>query len=172
MEIIKRFLKKREFAKHHARANKIAPLIVPLLGVAGELALPKLRRDITSWNLSNETLLTYLGYVSGVIEAADKFLGNSNPSEWTAREIAFHLVIETQLDWIPGSEAFIELNRAGVEYGGTTIGALNEKVPFSVATLNGVIDFYTYIKSIRAGKPGFYHEELFKLGLIGANGDQ
>jgi len=76
-----------------------------------------------------------------VIDAADNLLGNRSTDNWTATEIAFHKTIVAQLDWIPGSEAFIELNRIGIEFGGTTIGGLQNNPQFIEAMRLGGIDF-------------------------------
>jgi hypothetical protein len=143
MNIIKRFLKKRELVKHQADAERILSLINPYLNYLNAGGLQKfiLQQRISSWSLSNQFLLDYLGYIAGVIDAADNLLENRSTDNWTATEIAFHKIIVAQLDWIPGSEAFIELNRIGIEFGGTTIGGLQNNPQFLEAMRLGGIDF-------------------------------
>lgn len=162
MNAIKLFLKKRKYAKHQADAAKILSLINPYLNLINAGGLQKfiLRQNIPSWNLSNQFLLDYLGYIAGVIDAAEHLLGSRSTHKWTATEIAFHQVIEARLDWIPGSEVFIKLNRAGIEFGGTTIGGLQTNPQFLEAMRLGGVDFLAY------KLPDFHPTGLLKLGLF------
>jgi len=162
MNIIKRFLKKRELVKHQADAERILSLINPYLNYLNAGGLQKfiLQQRISSWSLSNHFLLDYLGYIAGVIDAADNLLGNRSTDNWTATEIAFHKTIVAKLDWIPGSEAFIELNRIGIEFGGTTIGGLQKNPQFLEAMRLGGIDF------LSSKLPDFHPTGYSKLGLF------
>ena len=161
MNILRKFLQRRRFIRAQADAEKILSLIAPFLSVTGELASSTLRRNIPSWSLSNQTLINYLGYVAGVIDAADKLIGHSSTEDWTATEIAFHQVIDAQLDWIDGIETFVEMNRMSVECGGSTIGGLQEDPHFLAAMQLGGVDF------LSIGQPGFFPTGLFELGLTG-----
>lgn len=70
MNVIKRFLKRRKFAKAESDAAKITSVIHPFINVTGELSSNALNQGVSSWSLSNKILLNYLGYVAGVIDAA------------------------------------------------------------------------------------------------------
>ena len=61
---------------------------------------------------------------------------------------------------IPGSEAFIELNRIGIEFGGTTIGGLQKNPQFLEAMRLGGIDF------LSSKLPEFHPTGYSKLGLF------
>ncbi|HMN13862.1 MAG TPA: hypothetical protein PKD55_16230 [Bellilinea sp.] len=160
MNVIKRFLKRRKFAKAESDAAKITSVIHPFINVTGELSSNALNQGVSSWSLSNKILLNYLGYVAGVIDAAEYSLTKSRADDWTVSEIVFHQIIVGQLDWIPGSEDFIKLNRMGVECGGSSIAGLQNNPQFLEAMKLGGNDF------LSVGSPGFYPKGLFELGLV------
>src|SRR5512139_1351268 len=160
MNVIKQFLKRRKFANAEADAGKIISVIHPFINFIGELSSHSLNQGVSSWSLSNKILLNYLGYVAGVIDAAEHSLGKTRADDWTASEIVFHQLIVGQLDWIPGSEGFIKLNRMGVESGGSSIAGLQDNPQFLEAMKLGGSDF------LSVGSPGFYPKGLFELGLL------
>jgi len=95
-------LAKRKFAKAEADAEELGKAIAPFIDVIGQFALPELKGNVKSWSLSNRTLINYLGYVAGVIDAEyQSGLGKSSTDDWTATEIVFRQIVEAQLDWIP-----------------------------------------------------------------------
>lgn len=128
--------------------------------MAGELAANTLNREVNIWSLENTTLINYLGYVAGVIDAADNAMGHSSTNDWTATEIAFHQVIDGQLNWIDGADIFIKMNAMGIECGGSTVGGLQRNPQFLAAMRLGGIDF------LSTGTPGFFPSGLFELGLV------
>jgi len=161
MNIIQSFFAKRKFAKAQADAERIGSAIAPFLNVTGQVALPELKRGISTWNLSNEVLRKYLGYVAGVIDAGQQnTLGKTSTDDWTATELVFHQVIGAQLDWIPGCELFLEMNRQGLEVGGTAIGGMQRLPDFNEAMQLGASDF------LSVGSPGFFPKGLHELGLF------
>lgn len=159
MNVIKQFLKRRKFAKAEADAGKIISVIHPFINFIGELSSDTLNHGVSSWSLSNKILVNYLGYVAGVIDAAEYSFGKTRTDDWTASEIVFHQLIVGQLDWIPGSEDFIKLNRMGVESGGSSIAGLQNNQKFLEAMKLGGNDF------LSVGLPGFFPKGLFTLGL-------
>jgi hypothetical protein len=160
MSLLSKFLKRRKLSRAKAHAEKISSLIAPFINATGELAYTTLQRNIQSWNLSNSTLINYLGYVAGVIDAADNTLGHSSTKDWTATEIVFHQIVDAQLDWIDGIQAFIEVNKMGIECGGSTIGGMQRDPQFMAAMQLGGVDF------LSIGQTGFFQKGLFELGLI------
>ena len=160
MGLLGKFLERRKISRAKAHAKKISSLIAPFINATGELAYSTLKRNIQSWNLSNSTLINYLGYVAGVIDAADNILGHSSTKDWTATEIVFHQIVDAQLDWIDGSQSFIEINKIGIECGGTAIGGMQRDPQFMAAMQLGGVDF------ISIGQIGYFQIGLFELGLI------
>ena len=160
MNVIKRFLKRRKFAKAESDAAKITSVIHPFINFTGELSSNALNQGVSSWSLSNKILLNYLGYVAGVIDAAEYSLGKSRADDWTASELVFHQIIEAQLDWIPGSETYIMLIGMGAEGGGSSIAGLQDNPQFLEAMKLGGNDF------LSVGSLGFYPKGLFELGLV------
>jgi hypothetical protein len=162
MNIIKQFLKRRKFSKAIADATKIRSLIHPFINATALLSRNALNQGVTSWSLSNNILLNYLGYVAGVIDAAEYFLGKSRTDDWTASELVFHQIIEAQLDWIPGSEIYIRLIGMGAEGGGSSIAGLQDNPQFLEAMTLGGNDFLDMFRT----KECFYQKGLYELGLI------
>ena len=161
MSLLSKFLQRRKFSKAQAHAGKISSLIAPYINVTGKLAYDSLRKNIKFWDLTNQTLVSYLGYVAGVIDAADNSLGHSSAEDWTATEIVFHQVIEAQLDWIDGSEAIIKIHNISMESDGSMIGGLQQIAPhFLTAMQLGGVDF------LSTARPGFFPKGLFDLGLL------
>ncbi|MBK7674701.1 MAG: hypothetical protein IPJ27_07975 [Candidatus Accumulibacter sp.] len=160
MGLLSKFLERRRFSRAQAHAEKISSLIAPFINATGELAYNTLQRNIQSWSLSNPTLISYMGYVAGIIDAADNTLGHSSTEDWTATEIVFHQIIDAQLDWIEGIQVFIEANRLGIECGGSTIGGMQRDPQFMAAMQLGGVDF------LSIGQTGFFPKGLFELGLI------
>lgn len=155
------FFERRKFARAEADAEKIGSLIAPFINATGQAALHDLKRCIPYWSLSNEALRKYLGYVAGVIDAGQQCgLGKTSTDDWTATELVFHQVIGAQLDWIPGCDSFLEVNRLGLEVGGTAIGGMQRLPDFNEAMKLGANDF------LSVGSPGFFPRGLHELGLF------
>ena len=89
-----------------------------------------------------------------------KIVGQQWVKDWSATEIVFHQIIEAHLDWIDGVEPFIEVNKIGIECGGSVISVLQENPLFMTAMQLGGNDF------LSAGQVGFFPQGLFKLRLI------
>lgn len=160
MGLLGKFLERRKLSKAKAHAKQISFLIAPFINATGELAHCSIQRNVKSWDLSNPTLVNYLGYIAGVIDAADQALGHSSTTDWTATEIVFHQVIEGQFGALDGIEAFLEVNKMGIECGGTIIQWLQEDQKFLAAMQLGGNDF------LEVGQLGYFQRGLFELGLI------
>lgn len=162
MNILKDILAKRKFAKAEADADELGKAIAPFIDVIGQFALPELKENVKSWSLSNRTLISYLGYVTGVIDAEyQSGFGKSSADDWTATEIVFRQIVEAQLDWIPECKKyFLEPSRLGLELGGSTIGGMQRLPGFCEAMKLGREDF------LAIGSPGFFPTGLHKLGLF------
>ena len=160
MSFISNYFNARKIQRAKVDAEKILNLITPFVNMASELASNALYQNVDYWSLDNITLINYLGYIAGVIDAADNAMGHSSANDWTATEIAFHNVIDSQLIWIYGAVAFIKMNKNGIERGGSTIGGLQRNPNFLAAMHLGGVDF------LSTGTPGFFPVGLFELGLV------
>lgn len=165
MNLISKFFDRRKSSRAQAHAKKIFSLISPFIDATGGVSHHALQRGVGFWDFSNPVLINYLGYVAGVIDAADYTLGRSSDKNWSATEIVFHQIIEAHLDWIDGVEPFIEVNKIGIECGGSVISVLQENPLFMTAMQLGGNDF------LSAGQVGFFPQGLFKLRLIAGGSD-
>ncbi len=114
LRFVEVFFERRKFARAEADAERIASAIAPFIDAAGPCFIELLEQGVPSWNLNNEVLHSYLGYVSGIINAVQQdTLEKSESKDWAASELVFYKIVEAQLDWIPGSETWLAINGEG-----------------------------------------------------------
>ncbi len=168
MGLLAMILGKRKVSRAEAYSEEIKSRVAPYIDATFSLASLTLHLHITYWDLSNPTLLNYLGYVAGIIDAGDLELGRAGRDDWTATEIVLHEIIEEKLSWIQGVEEYLKISQIGIASGGTMIGEL-EKVPaFSSAMRWGINDFLDRNKYDHP-PIGLYESGLIDFNPIGVN---
>jgi hypothetical protein len=166
MNVFQNLFAKRKFSKAEANAKKISSEIEPFLNVIGVFAAPLLHDHVPSWSLSNKVLLNYLGYVAGVVDAAEYCIfGENRTGNLLASEATFYQVVQGQLDWIPGVEIFLAGHDAAFELGHpNAIGGMQLLPGFIEAMKLGADDYLSMLPG--SPSPSSVPVGLHKLGLF------
>ncbi len=162
MSLLSTFSAWKKFRRASEQAEKIASFVEPFLNVTGQMSSNALYQNVKSWDLSNELLVSYLGYVAGVLECARDELGTPTVLGWTPVEIVFQQVICGQLEWIDGIEEFKKLSQNEIDTDGTVIG-LVYCPRFADAMDLGRKDFRLLCGEFR---PDYFQKGLWELGLV------
>lgn len=162
MEFFKSLVRKYKYNKSIADAEKIRSLCSPFLDEVVNGFTLESRRSISEWDLSNPILLNYLGYIAGVIDAAEQHLisqGKIKATNDLPAEIVFHLEMKKTLALTEGIEEFLDTHLVNVHGGNSAIGWLQKKDGFLDAMTKGGRDFCSL------GGPNYLPMGLIELGL-------
>jgi hypothetical protein len=166
MNIFQNLFAKRKLSKAEANAKKISSEIAPFLNMIGVCAAPLLHDHVPSWNLSNRVLLNYLGYVAGVVDAAEYCIfGENRTGDLLASEATYYQVVQGQLDWIPGVEIFLAGHDIAFDLGNpNAIGGMKLLPGFIEAMKLGADDYLSMLPG--SPLPSSAPVGLHKLGLF------
>lgn len=161
------------------KGRAISEFAGPFLENISVLTIFNLKGNVAVWDISNPSLLSYLGYVAGVLDAADFVLRGEPETARTevdeiAVDIAFYRHIKEKLFFLPKIEAYLMVEEIAIENrlsgngGSGLIGNSEFDLNFFNATSLGATDFFNYLE----GKKGSFPAGLFELGLVGGGGKE
>lgn len=163
MNFLMKFLNNVGYNISILEAEKIIPIVGPYIRLISTITSDKIKREVTRWDLENETLLKYLGYIAGAIDAAESIrIDKSKPLFCKIRDLVFLWQIKENLDWLDGVDVFLHLGKMDLEEDRLTIDGLQSQFLFFEAMIYGGND---YLRGL-SGEPGFYPIGLIELGLI------
>lgn len=164
MGFLNSWIEKRKLSQEIKKAEEIRNVCSQFLNSVVSPFTLEARRSISEWDLSNSLLLNYLGYVAGVLDAAEQTLVSQGKLKRVSNlptEIAFHQEIRKNLALTAGVQEFLEEHLNDVCYlGGSAIGMLQRDSTFFNAMKMGGQDL------MRVGGPNYFPTGLVELGLF------
>ena len=141
----------------------ISRLVAPYLEYVKSLTNDCIRNKIKRWDLNDKLLMSYIGYVAGVIEAAAYPYG-VRPDDDLVEDVLNRYIADNLSDWLSGVRDYLDTVTISkrIESSGSTIGGFQSFDGFIEGQMHGGQD---YLK-ISAGLPGAAPIGLFELGLI------
>lgn len=99
--------------KSAAIADEIMEMIRPIVVPLHEIAEPRLAVRVSEWNLENRTLMTFLGYLAGIVTTAEFAKTKSNSkNRISPREIAFFRLANMIFGDLPNTKLWAESSEA------------------------------------------------------------
>lgn len=155
------------------KVDKLIDITGPALVPAYHLFEPELRRLVPQWELDNDALMTFLGYVAGIIDAGEYrlFCKPGHPRKGgLIIDLAFHQAINALLKDLPGTNLFLDANLISLKLslegnlgGQGAISGMQSSAAFCRAQLAGGNDFLSLIEGVLQGRPGVAPLEMFEL---------
>lgn len=152
LSIVKQWYRAR---KSKPYIDKLSKATAPIIGTLSYSAVPIVLEKTQSWNLENQTLLTYLGYVAGILAHGEKtFVAPSN-CPIPPQEFGFTNVISNFLNKLPGSSEWLDHLEKKMEQEDFRLNNIadlcNSKPAFNFAFQWGQADFAEFLEAIREG---------------------
>lgn len=114
MGIIGNIRQKSRVAKLEKHTDALTEFLAPHINIAYLFARPAIEKNVTQWDLENKTLMTFLGYVSGMIVVAERGMYPNSPEALPYREIVFHRVVKNYFSNIPNAAKWLAFSEAGM----------------------------------------------------------
>ncbi len=101
--------------KSAAIADELMEMIRPIVVTLHEIAEPKLAIEVSEWSLENRTLMTFLGYLAGIVTTAEFARTKSNSQNGIPpREIAFFRLVNIFFGELPNTKLWAKCSEVQV----------------------------------------------------------
>lgn len=155
------------------KVDKVTKLVAPALAPANHYFQPEISRLVPRWDLNDDVLMTFVGYVAGVIDAAEYYLfckpGGPRKGQLII-DLAFNRAIRALLNDLPGTDIFLDVDTGNIKdrlvgYGGGlgAISGMESNVAFQRAQRGGGDDFLCLVERVESGEKGYAPLNLFQL---------
>lgn len=96
--------------KSAAQADNLMDFIHPVIAPLYEIAQPRIVENIREWNLDNKVLMTFLGYLAGIVSTAEAAVTkNSHSNIFPPREIAFSRLVKGFFGDLPKTNVWLSI---------------------------------------------------------------